>query len=409
MSLVLVGASHHDASLEELDRIARAGTDFARELVDGDAVRGAVVLSTCNRFEVYLDLDRFHAPVEAVTALIAERAELAPGDVADRVRVTVGPAVVQHLFAVTAGLESMVVGEDEITGQVREALTAAREAGTTSPLLQRLLQRALSTSKTVTSTTELGAAGRSVVTVGLDLVESRHGTVVRRRALVLGTGAYARVVVAALRARGCRDLAVHSSSGRAAAFAQSHDLRAVDDLPAAVADADLVVAASGHGAPVLTADVVGARRDGRLPVLDLALASDLDDDVRKRSDVDVIDLEAIRAHAPGEHASAVLAAQEIVLAAAEDFERDETGRGAAPAVKAMRQHVAMLVDQEVERVRRRLGDQAGDEVARSLTRVTNALLHTPSVRAQELAHTGDLDDYAKAMHTLFGIEVPPHG
>lgn len=407
MSVVLVGASHHEATLDELDHLARTGDGLARALLgSGSGVRGAAVLSTCNRFEVYLDVDRLHA-VETLTTLVAELTAYDHDNVADLLRVTVGGAVVQHLLAVASGLESMVMGEGEIAGQVRSALATAQREGTTSPALQRLLQRALATSKTVASTTGLGAAGRSVVTVALDVLEARYGAAAGRRAVVLGTGSYARVVIAALRARGCHDITVHSASGRAQGFARAHDVVAVthEDLADAIAAADLVVACSGRTEAALRADLVGPRVLP-LPVLDLALSSDVAPEVRARTDIDVIDLETVGQYAPGEHAAAVLAAQEIVLAAAEDFERAETGRSAAPAVVAMRDHVHGLVDEEVDRVRRRLGDQAADEVARSLTRVTNALLHTPSVRAHELAHEGAAAGYAEAMRTLFGIEVP---
>jgi glutamyl-tRNA reductase len=408
MSVVLVGASLHDTGLDEIEHLARAGTGLATDLVGADhGIRGALVLSTCNRFEVYLDLDRFHEPVERVIATVADRTDYAEEQVANLMRVTVGTAVAQRLFAVTAGLDSMIVGEAEIAGQVRAALATAQREQTASPTLQRLLQRALRTSKLVTSSTGLGAAGRSVVSVGLDLVESRHGPVAGRRAVVYGTGSYARVAIAALRARGCNDIGVHSASGRAAEFARRHEVAAIPapGLADALDSAQLLVSCSGQAARALTAQAVPPRRTP-LPVLDLALSSDLAPDLRGRPDVDVIDLETIRLHAPSEHTSAVLAAHQIVRTAADEFEQAETGRDAAPAVVAMRAYVTGIIDEELAEVRSRLDKPVADEVTRSLTRVANTLLHTPSVRARELVRSGDLEDYAKAMHTLFGIEIP---
>ena len=159
----------------------------------------------------------------------------------------VGSAVVQHLCAVASGLESMVVGEDEIAGQVRACLATSQQERTTTPTLERLLQRALATSKAVTNSTGLGAAGRSIVSVGLDLIEGRHGPLAGSTALVLGTGSYARVVIAALNRRGCTDISVFSSSGRAAQFAATHDVNAVElaDLVAAIGHSALVAACSG--------------------------------------------------------------------------------------------------------------------------------------------------------------------
>ena len=408
MVLVLVGASHHDASLEEIERLSHAGDALAPALTAHEGVNGALVLSTCNRFEVYLDLDHFHEAIDLTTREIARHAGVEHAEVVESMRVTMGTSVAQHLFSVASGLESMVVGEDEVAGQVKSALASAQDAETTSPTLERMMQRALATSKAVTNMTGLGAAGRSIVTVGLDVAEERHGLLSGRSALVLGTGSYARVVTAALAKRGVEEIYVYSSSGRATKFASSHAITAIteEQLGEAIAKVDLVAACSGAPHHIIDSALIDARgaADSVLPVIDLALSPDVAPDVRDRTDVDVIDLEVIRVFAPREHSSAVLEAQEIVRGAVECFERAETGRAADPAVVAMRAYVSSIINEEIERTRGRLGDDTADEVARSLHRVSNALLHTPSVRAQELARTGDIDDYRRAMHTLFGID-----
>jgi glutamyl-tRNA reductase len=411
MVMALVGASHHDVTLEELERLSAAAPGLARRLVDAsDDVVGATVLATCNRFEVYLDLGRFHDAVELTTRMVADQAGLPHGPVADSMRVVVGSSVPQHLFSVAAGLESMVVGEDEIAGQVRDALALAHAERTTSPALERMLQQALATSKAVTRSTGLGAAGRSIVSVGLDLVEKRYGPVSGRRALVFGTGAYARIVVAALQRRGCADIGVYSSAGRAAPFAASHHVEAVElsALPELLGAADLVAACSG--APHYLLDLPLARAAGLdaravMPFLDLALSPDVAPEVRDLPSVDIVDLRVIGEHAPPEHAAAILEAQDIVLSAVRDFEDGESGRTADHAVVAMRAHVMAIIAEEIERIQRRVDGETAEEVARALTRVSNAILHTPSVRAQELARTGNFADYRKAVHTLFGIDV----
>lgn len=411
MVMALVGASHHDVTLDELERLSAAAPGLARRLVDAsDDVVGATVLATCNRFEVYLDLSRFHDAVELTTRIVADQAGLPHEPVADAMRVVVGSSVPQHLFSVAAGLESMVVGEDEIAGQVRDALALAHAERTTSPALERMLQQALATSKAVTRSTGLGAAGRSIVSVGLDLVEQRYGPVSGRRALVIGTGAYARIVVASLQRRGCTDIGVYSSSGRAAPFAASHHVAAVElsALPEFLGAADLVAACSG--APHHLVDLPLVRAAGLdtravMPFLDLALSPDVAPEVRDLPSVDVVDLRVIGEHAPPEHAAAILEAQDIVLSAVRDFEDGESGRTADHAVVAMRAHVMAIIAEEIERIQRRVDGETAEEVARALTRVSNAILHTPSVRAQELARTGDFADYRKAVHTLFGIDV----
>jgi glutamyl-tRNA reductase len=215
-------------------------------------------------------------------------------------------------------------------------------------------------------------------------------------------------VTSALAKRGVSEVFVYSSSGRATKFANSHDISPVldDQLAEVVAQVDLVAACSGAPHHIIDNALIDSRSSASrvLPIIDLALSPDVAPEARNRAEVDVIDLEVIRVYAPREHSSAVLEAQEIVRGAVECFERAETGRAADPAVVAMRAYVSSIINEEIDRTRGRLGDETADEVARSLHRVSNALLHTPSVRAQELARTGDIDDYRKAMHTLFGID-----
>lgn len=413
MAMVLVGASHHDVTLNDLNRLMSAEQGLAERLINaGQEISGAVVLSTCNRFEIYLDLNNFHSAIETTTNTVAELADLDKHVVVDSMRVAIGTSVAQHLFSVASGLESMVVGEDEIAGQVRMALATAQAQGTTTPSLERLLQKALSTSKSVTSSTGLGTAGRSIVSVGLDIIENRHGSIEGSRALVLGTGSYARVVVAALQRRGCADIGVYSSSGRAKNFAQTHAVNVVDmhDLADYLGSANMVAACSGAPHPLIDKSLIeasGLRSDRVLPMMDLALSADVAADVREIANVDVIDLSVIQEFAPREHSSAILEAQNIVLSSVGAFEEFELGRGADHAIVAMRSHVMGIINEEVERIRHRVDPTTAEEVAKSLNRVSNAILHTPSVRAQELARTGNSSEYSKAVHTLFGIDIGP--
>lgn len=407
MALVVVGVNHHQSALADVAALAPLAEPLRQTLVTNNAVAGVVVLATCNRFELYLDAPAFHPAVEAATAAIRGLAGPTGPALADALAIAAGEGAVRRCFSVAAGLDSMVVGEAEVAGQVRAALFAAGPAA--SAPLQRLFQHALATSKTVTSRTRLGAAGRSIASVGLDVVESRYGVLADRRVLLIGTGAYARVVCADLLRRGCRDIWVYSRSGRADVFAQSHPVRVATDLPDALARAELVVTASRAEQPVLTAEMLAESRFGSqaaLPVIDLSLAEDVDPAATQLPGVDLIDLEVIGAHAPIEAASAVLAAQDIVNKAVETFLHLESGRSADPAVIAMRSHVMTIIEAEAEQAALKYPPEVAQAVARSLRRVSNALLHTPSLRAQQLARTGELDDYRRAMNTLFGIDVP---
>lgn len=409
--ITAVGLSHHLASLDELAVLAAAAERTVAALDERSEVSGFVLLSTCNRFELYFDAPLFHGSVEAVLDTIADALPPDRAGLPGQFEVHAGQLAVQHLLEVAAGLDAMVVGEDEILGQVRDALAAA-DAHTT-PALRRLFHAALTTGKAVSSQTDLGSAGRSIAAVGLDLVERRHFPVAGRRALLIGTGSYARVVTATLLRLGCTDLGVYSRSGRAAKFAATHPVTAVgaDGLADAIAAADLVVSCSGNdhnGDPVLTASLLAQARSQAptlLPVLDLSLSGDVDPAATDLVGVDVIDLDEVGANAPAEHTAAVLQARDLVTRGVDTYLHLESGRAATPAVTAMRAHVSQFIEREIEAAARRHDPQTAAAVAHSLRRVSNALLHTPSLRAAELARAGGLDDYQHALHTLFGIDV----
>ena len=236
MPIVALGVNHHHTSARDLALLG----DRLAPLIPGmtaavDEFSGSAVLATCNRFEVYLESATFHGAVDRFMGLLDV---VGLAHLRDDVVVQVDEGAVEHLLEVAAGLDAMVVGEAEIAGQVREALN--RADGTISPRLRRLFDTALTTSKAVASQTALGAAGRSVASVGIDLIEQRHGALAGRTVLLIGTGTYARVVVADLLRRGCTDLRVYSASGRADAFADSHPVTpvATDGLAEALLGAD---------------------------------------------------------------------------------------------------------------------------------------------------------------------------
>ena len=411
--LLVVGVSHRDLALDDLDRLVGVGPAVSRALAElaaerGGPLRGSVVLSTCNRLEIYADAERFHDAVDAVCAAVAELTGWP--EVAAVLKVRVGAPVAAHLFAVAAGLDAMVVGEAEISGQVSTALTVAQRAGLASPALHALFQAAARAAKQVASTTPLGASGRSVASVAIDLATAGAAP---RRALIIGTGSYARVAAAALRARGCQLLQVFSPSGRVAPFAETHGAQivAAADLAAAAGAADLVVACSGHG-PVLTAaliqDAVALRTEaGPLKIVDLALHADVEPAVALLAGVELVDLRSLAGRDGGEPDDAVVAAQDIVIAAVARFEDDQIVRSLDPAVVALRRHVSTAMDRELARLRAKYDPEIAHEVERSLHRVTQSLLHTPTLRARELARTGDTADYLRALHTLFGIDPAP--
>ncbi|MET3803885.1 glutamyl-tRNA reductase [Nakamurella sp. UYEF19] len=425
--LMVLGASHHDLELTQLERLSAGPELLAQSLrqlgaePDG-AISGTVLLATCNRLEIYVDADRFHDAIDAVTDRVAQVAGISPADVAGLLKVRVGAPVAAHLFTVAAGLDSMVVGEAEISGQVSRALSSAQQTHTTTPVLNALFQSAARTAKQVAAGTGLGSAGRSVASVAIDIAVAELPSVTddddrpsnslsTATCLIIGTGAYARVVAAALRARGCTRLQVFSPSGRADSFAATHhaEIVAPGQFAEAIGKADLVVACSGTTGGVLDVSTVTAALSGRehpLQVVDLALLPDVSAGVRALPGVQVVDLRTVSHAAAPEHREAISAAQDVVIAAVARFEDDQAIRTLDPAVVALRQHVSVAVEKEMTRLRAKYDNDVAAEVELAMHRVTQSLLHTPTLRARELARTGDSAGYLQALHTLFGIELP---
>ncbi|WP_169166782.1 glutamyl-tRNA reductase [Cellulomonas taurus] len=406
MVLLSLAASHQDLDLSVLERLSADAHAVGREVVSGLApISGAVVLATCNRFELYLDVDDTADPesvdvaAAAAMSVVAERSGYPAQRVSDALTPVTGTAVAEHLFAVASGLESMVVGEREIAGQVRRALTTARRDGTTTSGLEGLFQAASRTSRAVGAHTGLGAAGRSVVGVALDLVEAALPDWSQVRCLLIGTGSYAGASLAAVKARGCTDITVYSASGRAGRFAADRGVdAATSDLAGALAGIDLVVACSGAAGSLLDADTVRRGTGGPLAVVDLALQHDVDPEVGTLPGVTLVGLATVAEHAPGDTSATVADARRIVAEEVHTFESELRTREWDPPVVAERRRVMA----ELARVSAQLSPRS----ARSLRRRVRTAMHKPTVRARTAARVGDTASYAAGLAELAAIDVP---
>lgn len=400
-------ADYRVAGFDVLERLATVSPEsIARFVAERPGIRGGVLLATCNRFEAYLDVD----DESEVEALVAFAAGTAAVDSAAFDTVAVrrsGGEIAGHLFAVSSGLESLVVGEVEIAGQVSRALETARSLGTTTPDLERLFQRAARTSSTVQHRTRVGAAGRSIVRLALDLSQSRIADWATVRVLLIGTGTYAGATLAALRERGVREIAVYSPSDRAARFANREGVVPVSrqDLAVRLASSDLVVACSIATTPIIDAAILTAVRargttPGRQLIVDLGLPRNIDPDVATIQGVDLLDLETIGLHAPLPEMQATDDARALIDRAVVEYSADQQATAVTPAVVAFRAHVFELVDQEIDRLRRR--GEATEPVERAMRHLAGVLVHTPSARARELAASGRAAEFVAAVETLFG-------
>ena len=422
--LICLTANHRNASFDLLEKLSVGAPTVAKSLIENsDFVQGAVVLATCNRFEAYLDIEE---PLTAGCSLAVEEAAASFGEASgtdvselrESLTVLSGDLVAEHLFSVSSGLESVVVGEDEIAGQVRRALTTARLEGTTSSDLERLFQRAARTSRGVKTKTGLGAAGRSLARLAFDLAESRVTDWAQTRVLLVGTGQYARVTLANLRERGVLDISVYSPSGRAAVFAAKQGIVPVeadeDALVAAIAASDIVITCSTSEHPVLLPSHVSAAAllpgaVARRLVIDLGLPRNVDPAVASVTGNEVLDLETISIHAPLDELGAESDARALVDQAAAEYRAGKAEAAVTPAVVALRSHMFDVLDAEIARARARghrdgEGDSAQiEQTERALRHLVGVLLHTPSVRARELARAGRADEVFAALDTLFGL------
>lgn len=406
-------ASHSQLDLETVAQISASASGLAAASVNGSAaINGAVVLATCNRFEVYADVEHVEDATEHLVAHLAATTELSADFLARQLTALEGDPVIEHLFSVGAGLDSAVVGEREIAGQVRRALAQAQQEKTTTSSLTRLFQNATRAAKDVGSNTNLGTQGKSVVAVALDLAEelTNEATAWADQNVVLfGTGSYAGATMALLKERGVERISVHSSSGRAAEFTGKRGGFPLTDelLPQALREADIIVGCSGGGQRLDRAALEEVRvKNHPLIAIDMALTHDFDPALVEMADVELITLESVRMAAPTDQALAVHAASRIVKTAAREFAAAQREREADFAIVALRQHTKAVLDAEVARVRAQHGcTAAADEVELAMRRMMRQLLHIPTVRARELASEGRTADYVTALQTLYGLEL----
>ncbi|HVK44417.1 MAG TPA: glutamyl-tRNA reductase [Micropruina sp.] len=409
--LLCLTASHRTHDFAVLERLSTSsGAVLAQKLLAGDGVAGQIVLSTCNRFEIYLD-----AAPEALPTVEALGGEL---------QLLRGEAAARHLFGVAAGLESVVIGEPEIAGQVRRALNAAEAAGTASATLQRVFSDALATRRTVRDRTGVGSARPSLIRLALDLASHRVTDWPSTRVLLVGTGRYATSCLEALRDRGVSRITVWSPSGRGEDFARRHGLRLATGhaVAAAAGRVDVIVCCSTNpellvgpelldgSCPVTTntaaqcpigqAEVHPRRR----VIIDLGLPRNVDPRVVELPGVELLDLEAIKLHAPLQHLAVTDDAQALVREAASAHADDVATIG--PAVAALRGQVGDALEAEIARVRRRYDAETADKTEAALRHFAGVLLHRPSVRARELADSGRRDEFLDGLEAVFGIERP---
>lgn len=408
MSLAVVGISHRTAPIGVRERLAYSRAqlpELLRRLVDEGASAEAVILSTCNRTEVYFATGGSDRGEVAVRELLEEKWR-EPEPLASFLYARRGREAVEHLFRVTSGIDSMILGEPQIQGQVREAYRVAVEMAddgpsVVGPVLNRLFQSALGVGGRVRTETEVGMGAASISSAAVELARKIFGTLRGRHALVLGAGEMSEVTLECLRTEGVQSCVVANRSfNRAVELADRWRGRAVhwDALSEELPQADIVICSTAAPHPVLTLDRVrkalpgGARRP--LCIIDIALPRDVEARVGDEPNVflyNIDDLQQIVDDSLGRRHGEIPAAEKIISDAVADYWSWYTGLSVVPTIRQLRDHGESLRRSEVDRTLRRLQHltEADRDAVEALTRsLMNKLLHSPTVRLRSAAGNG---------------------
>jgi glutamyl-tRNA reductase len=429
MNVLVVGLSHKGAPLATLERTVLTGDALGKLLHDvarADDVAGAMILSTCNRMEVYAEVGSFHGTVAAICDLLSRHSGVPHAELTQCLYVHYAERAVQHMLTVACGLDSLVVGESQVLGQLRTALRFARERGTLGRALDDLGSLALRAGKRAQSETGVGGAGASLVSVGLQAAAAQLGAsfdgendapggLAGLQVLVIGAGAMSGLAAASVARAGAAGLVIANRTHQhAERLAARHGGQAapLSQLRELIAAADLVVTCTGAPGHVITAEIVRsavAGRSGTLVLVDLALPRDVEPGVADVPGVALTDLETLQAaesSRPSEQA--VAAARQVVTEALEDYQSAGRAERVTPTVVALRAKAASVVESELARLEGKLGSVEAavlEEVARSMNRIADKLLHAPTVRVKELAGSPGADSYEDALRVLFDLDL----
>ena len=442
MSVLVVGLSHKSAPVAVLERAAVSGDTLSkllRDVVQAEPVAEAFVVSTCNRVEVYADVDRFHAGVTAICELLARHCGVPSHELTQYLYVHYEDRAVSHLLAVAAGLDSMVVGEDQILGQVRSAVKLAAEHGTAGRVLSELGRLALRTGKRARAETAIGRAGLSLLSAAVELAAARLGPLhpgedplAGRDVLIVGAGSMSGLATATAARSGAASITVanrtrsHAERLAASVSPATTTVTGLADLPAAIAAADVVISCTGAAGQVITGDMVSAALEAReareareagvarvaggaLVILDLAMPRDVEPAVAGLPGVVLIGMDQLSEHASAVRDDDVAAVRAILEAELAAYQSAMDAARVAPTVVALRAKAAGVVDAELARLAGRLSadalsGHALDEIAQTVRRVVDKLLHAPTVRVKELAGSPGGEEYAAALRVLFDLD-----
>jgi glutamyl-tRNA reductase len=410
MSILVVSVSHKSTSVSHLAQLAldaAASTKLAEHLVGSEHIDEAIVLSTCNRTEVYASVSRFHGALDDATEALADVAGLRPGELRSLCAVFFDEGAVAHTFSVASGLDSLVVGESQILGQVKNALTLGQTHETVGTVLNALFQQAIRVGKRVHTETGIGAAGRSLVGAAYRLLTDEIGELDGRRVLVVGAGAMAGLAARTAAEDGAFVTCANRTLARAERLAEAVGGRAVplSDLGHALATSDVLVTCTGARTITIgVEDLAGTPVRG---IVDLALPADVAPEVVEEG-IRLVNLDRLVTDQPdAASAQEIDDARDLVRQEVAYFLGLRRAAQVAPTVVALRSMASEVVIGELRRLEARLpnlNDHEREQIQRSMRRIVDKLLHAPTVRVQELSSEPDAVDYAAALRELFALD-----
>ncbi|MGW7521424.1 glutamyl-tRNA reductase [Streptomyces sp. NPDC054796] len=439
MSLLVVGLSHRSAPVSVLERAALAPQTrgkLLQDAVSAEPAAEAVVLSTCNRIELYADVDKFHAGVAELSTLLAQHSGVGLEELTPYLYVHYEDRAVHHLFSVACGLDSMVVGEGQILGQIKDALAVGQGRHTAGRLLNELFQQALRVGKRAHAETGIDKAGQSLVTFGLEQLAAGvpvEQWVRGKRALVIGAGSMSSLAATTLARAGVAELVIANrtldraqrlaaslGAGGTGGLSESRALP-IDGVLAELPRADIVVSCTGATGLVLTADDIrtalaqrqpdpakGRAGAERIALLDLAMPRDIDAATHRVEGARLVDIESLaEASADAPMAADVDAVRGIVSEEVAAFGAAQRAATITPTVVALRTMAADVVASEMARLEGRLhglDDKQRAEITQTVRRVVDKLLHAPTVRVKQLAGEPGGAGYADALRELFDLD-----
>jgi glutamyl-tRNA reductase len=419
MSILVIGVNHRSGPLGVLERVALPTGEVPKaveRLAQRDNLREVVLISTCNRTEVYAVAEKFHGAYADIRDFLCELADLSADELHPHLYSHHDVAAVTHLFDVAAGLDSAVLGETEILGQVRQAWELAQREGAARSTMNLLFRHALVAGKRARTETAIARGTTSVSQAAVEMASERLGGLDGRRVAVIGAGAMGEGIALALRRSGAGDVfVVNRTPERGESLAARVEGVAVgfERLPEVLADTDVAITCTGAGDPVIDRQLVSSaatlRYDRPLLLVDIAVPRDVASDVAELEGVSLLDLDDLNAWADRgrqQRRAEVDGVRQLVADEVERFLLESTALQAAPLVAAMRERAESLRLRELDRHAAQLGalEPAQRELVEAITRgVVAKLLHEPSVRLRDQAGTPRGERNAAAVADLFDL------